>query len=328
MTSPLQPNLPGLGGTQHGVIDWPSGTPRIRRALRRLLPKRLRLMVPTIPSARFQAVEVLVKLRQRITEPGLDVLFDFSNCKDLSTAGVAYLGGLARLIQRSDGQVGFDWRTCSIRVAGTLRRSGLAHAFFGDSIEPDGHIIPYREETRRDPATLAKYLRENWLGKPWILLTPGLQEALAAIASEIYLNALEHGASPVGVMSYGEHSENSRKLRLSVIDFGVGIPTNVRTFTRRSDLRASTAMKWAFAAGTTTSPIPGTARGVGLDLLKDFVALNGGELSVSSGEGAAHFKGKGVRFLNRQVPFHGTLVDITFRCDGKLYGFASEFQRP
>src|SRR5262249_43045442 len=153
-----------------------------------------------------------------------------------------------------------------------------------------------------DPVAVGRYLRESWLGPDWIHMTAALQEAMAVHVMEVYLNAFEHGNSPIGVVSFGEYQPTSQKLRLAVMDFGVGIPQNVRAFTNRLALRASTAMKWAFEVGTTTKPLAGASRGMGLDLLRQFVQLNRGELKVFSYEGAAVFRGSQARFTNVEAP--------------------------
>lgn len=283
------------------------------------------MLVPTIPNG-IQALPAFEDLRRKISEPLLDVVFDFTYCKDLSPAGIAFIGGLARLVRDSEGKVAFGWDTCSGRVSRLLRRSGLAAAFGIDQVEVDRHVIPYREDKGDDPVSVGRYLRERWLGQDWIQMTPALQEVLAVVVMEVYLNAFEHGNSPVGVISCGEHQENSQKLRLAVLDFGIGIPQNVRTFKERGTLRASTAMKWAFEQGTTTRPVA-ASRGMGLDLLRQFVKINKGELQVFSYEGAAQFRGPRATFNNLEVPFRGTLVEIMFRCDDVLYGLASEADR-
>lgn len=319
-------NQSSTGGATD-AIAWPPDTTVFRRALRRLFLRKIRLIVPTISSNSVQALDALLPERDKLTEPKLDVLFDFSQCRDLSPQAIAYLGGLARLVLRSRGVATFDWDTCRPRVLKELQDSGFPAWFSGPSGVPDPHAIPYREDDGGDPSKVFRYLSEAWLGQDWILITPALREALVLIVLEIYLNAFEHGHSPVGVITCGQHQVEKRRLRLTVMDFGVGIPSNVRRFTSRPALRASTAMKWAFEQGTTTNPVGGRPRGMGLDLLKEFVRLNHGALTVLSHDGIASFKGgTPPRFINRQLPFRGTLVDIVLRCDETYYALASEMR--
>ncbi len=62
---------------------------------------------------------------------------------------------------------------------------------------------------------------------------------------EIYANAFEHGRTDIGVFSCGQHYPKLGELKLTVIDFGVGIPRNVRDFLKNSNLPADEALKWA-----------------------------------------------------------------------------------
>src|SRR5262245_51375696 len=113
-------------------IDWPPDTPVLRRALRRVLPRKVRLQIPTIPT-HLAALSVFESLRRKISEPCLDVVFDFTQCKDLTPAGITFLGALARLIRASEGRMTFDWYTCSIRVTRLLQQAGLAQMYGGPS---------------------------------------------------------------------------------------------------------------------------------------------------------------------------------------------------
>jgi signal transduction histidine kinase len=114
-----------------------------------------------------------------------------------------------------------------------------------------------------------------------------------------------------------------KMLRLTAVDFGVGIPGNVRAFRGDQSIAAHLAMNWAFQRGTTTRP--GSAGGgIGLDLLKELVRLNGGALSVFSHEGYAVLFSQAERYLTRATYFEGTMVTITLRCDQAHYCLASE----
>ncbi len=75
-------------------------------------------------------------------------------------------------------------------------------------------------------------------------------------------------------------------LKLTAIDFGVGIPVNVRQFLQKDSLSAKDALSWAFQSGTTTrrSVAPG---GTGLDSLKKFVKSKRGKIEIYSHDGYA-----------------------------------------
>lgn len=219
-----------------------------------------------------------------------DVRFDFSKCDFLRPNAVAFLGGLARLIESRAGTIIFDWKTlASSWVRTTLRQNGFAGAFGDPSSQWDGNSIPYREDEMRNPDEIMDYLEHYWLGKGWILISPRLMDAIVGHVWEIYNNAFEHSGSQIGVFSCGQYFKMNNDLILSVIDFGQGIPAKIRNFLsfdpRSRHLKASSCLRWAFQAGNTTKKHePG---GSGLDLLKQFIAINEGKLEVYSNEGYA-----------------------------------------
>jgi hypothetical protein len=79
----------------------------------------------------------------------------------------------------------------------------------------------------------------------------------------------------------GQRYPKIKELKLTIVDFGVGIPSNVRLYKkheRRPDqLPAPSCMEWAFQNGTSTKQgDTAEPRGLGLDLLHDFMRNNGG----------------------------------------------------
>ena len=82
-------------------------------------------------------------------------------------------------------------------------------------------------------------------------------------------------------------------------------------------------MEWAFQRGTTTRT-DGTSGGLGLDLLKQLVTLNGGSLTVLSHDGCAVLLNGAERYLVRDPYFEGTMFTITLRCDEAHYRLIDE----
>ncbi|HLE61829.1 MAG TPA: hypothetical protein VI750_01755 [Pyrinomonadaceae bacterium] len=281
-----------------------------------------RIFVPTI-SEGLTSYDRLFDMWRQVNTARNRVTFDFSGCTFLGQSGVAFLGGLARLIERRGGEVSFDWDTLRSNVRMNLAQNGFLSAFQGGVGPWEGNSIPYREDPQLDKDALVDYLADRWLGRDWVHVSDGLRNALAARVCEIYVNAFEHSESRVGVFSCGQHYPNLRMVRLTAVDFGVGIPGNVRNFAGDETIHAGSAMKWAFRRGTTTRP--GSAGGgIGLDLLKELVRVNGGALSVFSHEGYAVLLSQSERYQARPHYFEGTMVTITLRCDEKYYRLMHE----
>lgn len=226
--------------------------------------------------------------------------------------------------------VNLMWHTCKPRVLRQLLRNGFAMVFGGPS-EPKGavavdeHVVRYRED-RVEAASILGYLKDHWLGHDWVHISDALRNSIVGTTYEIYANAFEHSGSQIGVTTCGHHSDKEKELSITVVDFGYGIPANVRRFHKDDTISAKNALWWAFQRGTTTRPE--FSRGMGFELLKNFVTVNRGRIEVYSGDGYAKVSAGGEEFLNRELTFNGTVVHIVFKCDERRYILASEVQQP
>jgi len=258
------------------------------------------------------------------------VRFDFSQCGFLRPNAVAFLGGLARLIESRMGSVVFDWSSMHNQaVMNNICQNGFAGAFGHPSSGWDGNAIPYREDHNLNMNRIMDYLTYNWIGKGWVHVSDRLRDAIVGRMWEIYNNAFEHSGTKIGVFTCGQHFQFNETLVLSVVDFGQGIPAKVRGFLRQyaddelvAKLTGASCLRWAFQAGTTTKI--GEPGGSGLDLLKEFVRLNQGKVEVYSNEGYAIIDKDGEQYENKDISFEGTVVHITLRSDEKLYRFKDE----
>jgi len=267
----------------------------------------------------------LFLIAQEINLPFDSFCFDFSNCNSLWPNAVALLGGIARFAESKGKQVVFNWRSLKSGPKAMLCQNGFAHAFGHLLPTPIQDAIPYREDRSMNMNSIMDYLTDFWIGKGWVHVSKELRDAIVGKMWEIYNNAFEHGDGKFGVFSCGEHIQND--LILTVVDFGKGIPEKVRHFLssdpRVEKLESSSCLKWAFQRGNSTC-LEGIARGLGLDLLKEFVQMNQGKLEVYSNDGYVLIDRKGMVYENCKVSFEGTVVHITLRCDENLYLFRHE----
>jgi len=284
------------------------------------------LSIPTIDDNATD-FDILFNLWNQTNNDNMDVTFEFSNCNFLRQNAIAFLGGLIRLIQSKGGTVWFNLESISKTVKANLERNGFIPTLgLGNgSVPKTGNSIPYREDSYQDKDVVVDYLKMYWLGQEWVHVSEMLKDAIVGTVWEIYANAFEHGKSSVRIFSCGQHYPHRHELKLTVVDFGAGIPSNVRLFfepdPRAQSLNAASCLKWAFQRGNTTKP---DGRGLGLDLLKEFVKLNKGKLEIFSHEGYVIIDNKQEKFANKTTFFEGTLVNITFICDESHYRLVSE----
>jgi signal transduction histidine kinase len=284
------------------------------------------ILVPTLNDNRWDHVK-LFRLARDIQSASTPVALDFSRCRFLRQNAVAFLGGFARLRSAEGQTVRFKWETLESGISANLAQNGFVASFGGAASPWSGNSIPYLEHRVQDADRFVEYLTRRWLGRGWVGVSDRLASAIVGKVTEAYMNAFEHSHSPVGVFCCGQHFPRVRLLNISIVDFGIGIPASVRRFKaaefNRALLPASLCLEWAFQPGTSTKP--GMGRGLGLDLIRDFIAKNGGSLDIYSNEGVATLRAHGMLFSDfRTVSLDGTLINISLKCDEKYYCFASE----
>jgi hypothetical protein len=155
-----------------------------------------------------------------------------------------------------------------------------------------------------------------------------LEDEIIGQVLEIYLNAFDHGQSNLGVFSCGQYYPNKKRLKLTILDLGIGIPQNVRKFCNQPDLAVDQAMKWAFQQGNSTQPIPNTARGVGLDRIRAFIGTHQGKLQLYSHDAWAKITGNQEQYGGQNILFQGTIVNLELGCDLSYDSHRSELPGP
>lgn len=245
-------------------------------------------------------------------------IIDFSSCNSISHVGYAFILGCLR---NFPVQFQLDNNTISQRIYFEISKQFSWFVKGGSEGAIEAHAVPSREFNRNDD--VINYLLEDWLGPGWVIVSDKLKRALAGRTYEIFANAWEH-SSAEKVFCCGRHREEQNELQLVIIDFGHGIPGLVRPYiAKRHGINATDTkcLSWAMQRGATTTDTP---RGLGLDLLQEFVVINDGHLDIYSHTGHLSIGSNGKTLSSIKPGFTGTLVNITFRCDNVRYQFASE----
>jgi signal transduction histidine kinase len=281
-------------------------------------PTKHRLYIPTLNDdpKDFACLFKLWAEVRRCQSPV--IVFDFSHCRFLRPNAVAFLGGLARLAAEQDSIPVFDWNTMLDKVFGNLDQNGFTTAFGRGSGGWQGNSVPFREDPSRDIDNFVTYLENCWIGRDWVNVNPDMRDEIINAVAELYDNAFTHSASPIGVFTCGQRFPELNLLKLTLIDFGVGIPANVRDFCGLDALQAHWTMKWAFEIGHSTRQ-ERIAGGLGLDTLKTFVKEKQGRIEIFSHEGYAIIDPNQEDYRNIATFFQGTLINITVKCDPISY---------
>jgi len=250
---------------------------------------------------------------------------DFSRCTFLKQNAVAFLGGMISHIKSNGGSVSLNTDTLTSALRANLEQNGFLFEM-GEDVSPwDGNSVPYREDREQDLQKISRYLQEKWIGKGWLNIHPDLIEAIVSNVLEIYSNAFTHGFSPNGVYSCGQKYPQLEVVKITAVDFGIGIPQSVRTYLRATGktdtIPDDKTLQMAFQDGFSTRPELG---GMGLKLLKEFIQINKGRLDIYSHSGHAIIDADGERYEIIDSFFKGTVVNISINIDQKFYYLTTE----
>ena len=309
--------------------------------------KNLIIDLPTIRDDR-SGFEYLIKLAHRVrSEPNNDYTFNFKKCSSISHNATCMLGALAIFIDKANtfkGLAGlllprhgvmFEVLSMNQVVSDYLIENNFLSHFSqeGFSGYPQGDYIGYRQHDEfLDPNEIAQHLLDHWLSDEKLSISRDLKLAIVSKIFEIFMNAyghgvIKHGADLGRVISCGYHDPKNKQLKLTVLDFGLGVVETVKNFLT-NPVSDEYAMKWALESGNSTktdSIDPNTPRGLGFGLLKQFVALNKGQLDIYSNSCHAFVNSKGEYTVETlKLPFQGTIISITINCDDRYYKFVSE----
>ena len=137
-------------------------------------------------------------------------------------------------------------------------------------------------------------------------MSPALKGKFFEGIDELFANSALHSKSSLPITVCGQFFPKSRLLDFAIVDGGRGIAGSVSSTGRRFPNEAD-AIDWAMQPGNTTreGDIPG---GLGSEILREFIALNGGRLIIASGAGFWCQKGNSVIKSPLRHSFPGTTV--------------------
>lgn len=305
-----------------------------------------------IPSIRDDenGYRFLFKLAEKIMlNPKRHFDFDFKMCAILEQNAVAMIGGLARYVDSFNsveniGLKGLLTTNCGVMfkvdtmsqiISNLLIKNNFLSHFTQEYFDgyPKGSYIGYRVHTEYlDSNEIATHLYDEWLSDEKLSISSDLKNEIISRILEIFMNAYGHGVEAssikgLGVISCGQYDKKKSELRLTVLDFGMGIVNNVQSHLE-SEVDDIQAMKWALMTGNSTRTDSlgiDMPRGLGFGLLNEFVSLNKGKLSIFSNTCCAHLNDSGEYIVSKmKTPINATLVNISINCDNKHYRFITE----
>lgn len=216
----------------------------------------------------------------------------------------AALGGLVALLSSNGCLVTFTGLRNSVKAV--LSRNGFLHP---KAIDRYGTSIPLSHFPLTSGKEFSRYADANLKGHGIPEMSPALRDRFRQGLNEIFNNCGLHSKSKLGVFACGQAYPGVKaSVDFSIVDMGVGFKDNVNRYTGKS-LRADEAIDWAMTDENTTrsGDIPG---GIGLKIIREFVSLNKGSLTVFSGSGYWSQSCDGITMLDLPTRFPGTLVNL------------------
>lgn len=145
-------------------------------------------------------------------------------------------------------------------------------------------------------------------------LSQGVKDSLKMSMQEILTNVFDHSKSEDGCFVCAQHYPAKMKIRLCITDFGVGILSNLKKKYRiRTDIDA---IKLSVEEGITSRP---QSAGFGLSIIRSFLKMNEGTLTIISGKGKVNFYSNKVESYNMSKGFEGTIVNLKINADKESY---------
>lgn len=145
----------------------------------------------------------------------------------------------------------------------------------------------------------------DWLSRRLTLAKKSLVEIKLCL-QELFNNIKDHSSVDTGCI-FVQHHPNINKIKISLSDFGIGIPANIRKV--HPELTDGPAILKALEEGFTTKTT-NRNRGVGLHLLAQTVVRNGGTLSIRSAGGHVFCSAAGFNDYSTGKHYPGTVLEI------------------
>lgn len=161
----------------------------------------------------------------------------------------------------------------------------------------------------------------HWLGRD-LTISQGTKDLINESIIEIITNALDHSSCPFGCYICAQTYPKLKEMELSIMDFGFGIPHNLRPIYPHLKNDAE-AVNYSTLEGVSSRKGKG-AKGTGLSTLKELIIINEGQMRIFSSQGSYEWTKKKESCTPSAIPFPGTCVNLNIKIDNKRYFVSAE----
>jgi hypothetical protein len=196
--------------------------------------------------------------------------------------------------------------------------------YYGKNREMDTNhtTIRFQKLKPADGKYFKTYVIEELIGRSELpSMSIALKEKMVEAIYEIFVNAKIHSETE-NIYTCGQFFPNKHKIEFAIVDTGIGFRNKInKRFIRY--LTAVQAIQWAVEdRNTTKETISG---GIGLAILKEFIAVNKGKMQIVSDAGFYEYYNGKISVKSFAGRFPGTIVNLQFCTDdNNNYALKSE----
>ena len=268
----------------------------------------------------FKAIANIAVRTQKVQKKSITL--DFSSCCFFEANMSAPLYAVISRLKNASNDVSIE--NIPQNVSNILQKNKfLTHFNRSEMRDVNQTTLPFRIFADTEEGLFNEYIVSYMQGKGIPAMSKELTKRFRQSLLEIFLNAVLHSESASGIFVCGQYYPTKQRLDFTIADAGIGIPENVRRYTR-NQMSACDAIQWAMQEGHTTKTgnQPG---GLGLKLIKDFIHINKGKMQIVSQSGYYTYSATEDSILDMALDFPGTCINIEINtADTSSYCLQSE----
>lgn len=247
------------------------------------------------------------------------ITFDFLDLKFIDPNGLTVFCNLLEWLGKRGVRVQFANCNTAKEAVQYMDDCGFFRTYEGKALRifaaTRSTTMPLRKISCVDSHAWLEGMAFPWLAEKLATTERSLDEFRTCIR-EIFNNIQDHSTEDIGCIHI-QFFPTDQRARISVSDFGKGIPNEIRT--RYNPTNDGEAISLATTEGVSSKP-GGKNRGAGLPyLLDNVVGRNGGWLGIYSDKGQLTSVNEGGNIVKTPrltaVSYPGTLVSIDLRAD-------------
>ena len=252
-------------------------------------------------------------------------IFDFKQVEWIEANLCAVLGAIIETNKTHGASFTFENFNNSY-IENTLRNNGFLTYIKEKAGKPSvKHTgIPFQKFDLKNEDELEEYIYKYVLTNHQVPeMSEGAQKKVYRSIFEMYQNSVMHSGAQF-IFVCGQYYKFKGRMALTMVEIGKTFKENVTSHNiKYAYYTGKQSIEWAVESGNTTKPASETG-GLGLDLIREFLKINGGKLQIRSADGYWVEKKGIIETVDCQSEFQGSIVNIEFNLRDRNSYYTSE----